>query len=83
MKSLDTSPDAARAQILAYRRMGHSRRALMGLRMSDEARRLSEAGIRTRHPSYSDDEVRHALNRLVLGDELFQAAWPGAPLLAP
>jgi|ETNmetMinimDraft_15_1059895.scaffolds.fasta_scaffold17675_2 hypothetical protein len=83
MRSLDTSPEAARAQILAYRRMGPARRALMGLQMSDDARRLSEAGIRARHPSYSQGEVRHALNRLVLGDDLFQAAWPEAPLLAP
>jgi hypothetical protein len=83
VKTLDTSGAAARAQILAYRRMGPARRGLLALQMSDDARAVSMAGIRSRHSEYSDEQVRHALNRLLLGDELFRAAWPGAPVLAP
>ncbi len=83
MDALDTAPEAARVQAEVYRRMGPERRAAIGLQMSDDARRCSEAGIRARHPEYSAADVRHALNRLLLGDPLFAAAWPTAPLLAP
>ena len=50
--------------------------------MSEDARQVTLAGIRFRHPEYSDDEARHALFRLTLGDDLYKAAWPGRPLLA-
>ena len=42
----------------------------MALRMSDECRRVSESGIRSRMPGASNDEVRRELARLYLGDEL-------------
>lgn len=51
--------------------------------MCDEAREIAQAGIRARHPGYSAAEVRWALFRLLLGDDLFRAAYPGRPLLAP
>ena len=70
-------------QAEVYRRMGPERRAGVAAEMSAEARQISAAGIRVRHPEYSDLDVRHALNRLVLGDSLFRAAWPSAPVLAP
>ena len=83
MTARDTSSEAAWVQAQVYRRMGPERRARAAVEMSEEARRISAAGIRARHPHYTDADVRHALNRLVLGDALFTAAWPGAPLLAP
>jgi hypothetical protein len=36
-----------------------------------------------RHPEYSADEIQLAFVRLILGDDLFIAANPSAPLLAP
>ncbi len=45
---------------------------------------LMEAnGVRRRHPQYSEREVFLAIVRRRHGDELFQAAWPGVPLLQP
>ena len=55
----------------------------IAIRMSEDARRITMDGIRSRHPEYTDDEVRHAMLRLTLGDELYAAAWPSRPLLAP
>jgi hypothetical protein len=44
---------------------------------------MEEGAVRRRHPEYSDREVFLALVRHRYGDELFQSAWPGEPLLAP
>ena len=51
--------------------------------MSLDARAITLAAIRQRHPEYDDTSARWALFRLLVGDELFQKAWPHAPLLAP
>lgn len=70
-------------QLEIYRRMSGSDRLRLAMEMSDAARATTMAGIRTRHPEYSEDQVRYALFRLLHGDDLFQRAWPHAPLLAP
>lgn len=55
----------------------------LALEMSEAARELTRAGIRARHPEYSDLEVEQALRRLILGDELYLKAWPEQPALDP
>ena len=82
-RSQDTSLEAHRQQLAAYRRMGPEQRLLLALRMSDDGRSVAAAGIKSRHPAYGDDEVRDALRRLLLGDTLYRAAWPDRPLLDP
>jgi hypothetical protein len=79
----DTTPDAAATQLAIYRRMDPGRRGELALEMSFAARELALAGIRMRHPAYSEEEARLALFRLLLGDELFRRAWPRAKLLEP
>lgn len=66
-----------------YRRMTPAARVAAAAEMSEDMRAVAAAGIRARHPGYSDAEVRHALFRLLLGDELFRRAWPHAPCLPP
>lgn len=83
MALTDTSPEALAVQIAAYRRMGPEARVELALRMSDEVREITLAGIRSRHPTYSEAQARDALHRLLLGDELFRAVWPDHALLAP
>jgi len=48
--------------------------------MSVAMRQISADGTRHRHPEYDEAQVHHALNRMLLGDDLFQAAW-NTPLL--
>jgi hypothetical protein len=76
MRALDTSQDAASAQLAAYRRMMPEARLRAGLELTAMARRLLAAGIRKRHPEYDDDQVRLASIRLWLGPNLFRAAYP-------
>ena len=63
--------------------MGGERRLLTAMRMSDDIRKVSAAGIQHRHPEYDQRQVRWALDRMVLGDDLFSKAFPAAPLLSP
>jgi hypothetical protein len=53
----------------------------MAVEMSEEVVRVTEDGVRGRHPVYTEDEVRLTAIRLRLGDALFEAAFPGAPRL--
>jgi len=63
------------------RSMGGSRRIEMVVEMSAAADALTRAGIRSRHPDYSDDDVRLTAWRLRWGDDLYRAALPDAPIL--
>jgi len=79
----DTTPEAHDAQIEAYRRMGGKGRVAVMFRLNDFARKTTMAGIRSRHPEYDDEQVRLALARLTLGDELVREVWPGRDLVDP
>ncbi len=67
-RPLDTSADAARRQTAAYRAMSPSDRVRIAATMSDEVRVITAAGIRRRHPEWSDEQCAAELARIVLGD---------------
>jgi hypothetical protein len=73
----DTTLDAFRAQIKVFRRMSPEMRLEQALTWSQNVWSLSRAGIRDRHPDYSDREVELASIRLRLGEELFSQVYPG------
>lgn len=83
MPPRDTSLAAHEVQMECYRRMTPAARVEAAVEMSEVVRAIAAAGILARHPTYSGSEVRHALHRLLLGDDLFRRAWPHAPLLPP
>ena len=72
----DTSLEAARIYFATLRRLGGPRRMEMGVELSDNARSMVEAGVRHRHPEYRDEEVRLAVLRLMVGEELFRQCCP-------
>jgi hypothetical protein len=80
---LDTSRHAHDVQREVYLRLGGAGRVAVMFRLNDAVRRLAMAGIRARHPEYDEDRVRRAYARLVLGDALTRAVWPGEELVAP
>ena len=67
MHLLDTSPAALERQRETFRRMTPQQRLAVAAEMSDEIRAVAEAGIRQRHPDYSDAEIRAALVAILLG----------------
>ena len=83
VRSRDTAPEAYDVQIEVYRRMTPTQRFEIAVQLSEQVNEMAADGIRSRHPEYSEDEVRWALHRLRLGDDLFLQVWPDAPFLAP
>lgn len=83
MRVTDTAAREHAAHMAVYRRLGAARRLELAAEMSEDARRVTLAGIGARHPDYCPEDRLWALRRLLLGDELFGRAWPTAPRLAP
>lgn len=79
----DTTPEAAAFQQALYRAMTGEQRVALAVKMSEMAREITRDGIRHRHPEYSDEQVKLALFRILVGDELFRKAWPTAELVDP
>ncbi len=67
MSVSDTTPRAAAIQLQLYRRAGPAGRARIAVELSDAVRQTTVAGIRRRHPEYSESEVSAAFLRLVYG----------------
>lgn len=82
-RPLDTSPEAQAIQDAVYRSMGAYGRVETAFRLTASARALTAAGIRHRHPHYSDEQVGMAVARLVLGDHLVREVWPDRVLVEP
>lgn len=79
----DTDAEAHDVQTAAYRRMTGAERSAIMFRLNEMARQIAAAGVRARHPGYSEEQVRRALLRLTVGDVLAQAVDPGVPLPDP
>ena len=83
MRPLDTSPDAHRVQLDIFRKMLPEERLQRGSELSSFCRGLLADGVKHRHPKYTEDEVRLAVIRIELGDELFLKVYPQAKHLLP
>jgi hypothetical protein len=65
LRSLDTSVDARRRQLDAYRSMAPAERLRLAAELSADVRALTESGIRQRHPDWSSDERAAELARIL------------------
>jgi hypothetical protein len=69
LRARDTSAAAFERQLEAYRAMSPGERVAIVAAMSDEIRVLAEAGIRERHPAYTDAQVANSLAEILLGPD--------------
>lgn len=76
----DTTREAFMTQFGVYGRMTPVQRLQVAFKMSDFLRDIAAAGVRNRHPDYTEAQVRQAVIRQTLGDDLFRKAYPGADL---
>jgi hypothetical protein len=83
MRPLDTSPDAERIQIEIFERMGLEKRLQAAAFLSQTCRALLAAGVRKRHPEYDEEQVRLAVIRCLLPEDLFLRAYPAARDILP
>ena len=67
MHARDTTPEAAGIHLQLYRQAGPSRRAQIAVELSDAVREMALAGIRRRHPEFSEREVRLSFLQMVYG----------------
>jgi hypothetical protein len=79
----DTTADAHRVQGEVYAKMGGTARVAVAFELSETVKQLALAGIRHRHPEYTDERVFQAWARLKLGDALVRATWPTRELVDP
>lgn len=79
--ALDTTTQSQERHDELFRAMTCDQRVAMAVEMSETVRQVARDGIRMRHPNYTDQEVRLTGIRLLLGDDLFAAAFPKAPRL--
>jgi len=68
----DTSLHAEFVQDDVLRKMDIRQRAEMTFELSDNVRRLAQAGVRSRHPEYDDKMVGMAVTKLMIGDSMFK-----------
>ena len=80
---MDTTADAQAEQDAVYRRLSGRQRVAIVFRLNWLVREAALAGIRRRHPDYTENQVLLAWHRLVLGDALVQQAFPGRALVDP
>jgi hypothetical protein len=73
----DTSLEAFRVELSILRRLSAGRRLKMACRMTDSLRNVVASGVRSRHPEYTERQVKLATIRLTLGDELFREVYRG------
>lgn len=67
MRALDTSPEAAAIQERIHRQLSPSGRLELAIELTDVARAFSIAGIRHRHPEYSEQDAIRALAEQLYG----------------
>lgn len=79
----DTTTQSQHRHDDLFRAMTCDQRVAMAVEMSETVRQVAREGVRMRHPGYTDEDVRLTSIRLLLGDELFAAAFPGAARLDP
>ncbi|MBM4036632.1 MAG: hypothetical protein FJ291_33265 [Planctomycetes bacterium] len=82
-RPLDTTEEADRIQFEIFGRMSVDQKLRQMFASAEAVRSTFEAGIRGRHPEYTEKDARLARIRWVLGDELFRKVYPNEPLLEP
>ncbi len=83
MRSLDTDSNTEKVQIEIFRRMGPQKRLESAALLSETCRTLLAEGIRKRHPNYNEEQVRLAVIRCLLPEDLFLRAYSNALNILP
>jgi len=73
----DTSEEAHRMQIQLLCNMTGTQRVDLLAAMCAQTRETTRAGIRARHPEYTEAQVKLAFARIILGKDLYAEVFPG------
>lgn len=72
----DTPWEVMKIRYDIFRKMSIEEKAKITFDLCDSVREISRAGIRDRHPEYTEKQVQLALVKLTLGKELFTQVYP-------
>jgi hypothetical protein len=75
-RPLDTTLKVEEIQVRALRNMTPEQRLDAAIQLTNTSRRLLAAGVRMRHPEYTDDMIHYAVIKATLPEDLFSAAYP-------
>jgi hypothetical protein len=75
MRPADTSPEAWEVYLRLVRAMPPAERLRRALDLSEDVRRVAEAGLRLKYPRADAREIALRRARLELGRELFRKAY--------
>jgi hypothetical protein len=64
----DTTEKAAAVVAKLNRALGPERRFIQALELSDFLRQMAKAGLRSRHPEYTDEDLMRALTLQFYGE---------------
>ena len=76
MLSVDTTRDAERLQVMAWRSMSSVQRAQLVAGAARTVRAMALAGLRQRHPGVSESEIVTRFALLTLGRSLAHRVYP-------
>lgn len=79
VRSPDTTPEAQRVHTDVLRAKSPEERLELAFSMSEDARRATCEGIRSRNPDWSEPRVRYEMLVLLYGEELVAKAWGPPP----
>ncbi len=74
-RPLDTEPDAWEVQCEIWKRLTEEDKLRIALELSQNMREMAVAGAKLRLPGATPEEIQSAVARLMLGEELWQAAY--------
>jgi hypothetical protein len=77
---MDTTLEAARVQIAGWQKLGMQQKLEIASQMYQAARQTAVAEVQRRHPHYTEREAQLVVTRRVLGEKLFNAAFPNVHL---
>jgi hypothetical protein len=75
----DTSPEAEAALVRILRAMPPDRRLQQAFALTEAAREFAKAGLRSRYPDASPEELHRRFADLVLGRELARRVYGPGP----
>jgi len=82
IRSADTSKEAAAKQLEVLRNLEPAGRLKLTMDLCDNLRNITKAGIRHRHPDYTEQQVTQAYLKLILDKSLFEEIFPGYEISA-
>lgn len=78
MSGLDQSREMEKLQIDILRKMSPEKKWGQMMELIEISRGLLMEGIRNCHPEYGEEELKLALIKILIGEELFSLVYPDA-----